>query len=98
MILLFCFVFLPGQLENRSALAEGEKTIENADMESMGGKMSSFENLMFVRGPNRAVNTCSWMHKSGVQENLDCKINLGAESKSTALKPRDCLPVPSDQG
>lgn len=63
-----------------------------------GGGMSSFENPMFVRGPNRAVKTCSWMHKSRVQENLDCKINLGVESKSTALKPRDCLPVPSDHG
>ena len=32
----FLFFFLPGQLENRSALAEVEKTIENADLESMG--------------------------------------------------------------
>lgn len=53
---------------------------------------------MFVRGPNRTVKTYSWMHKSGVQENLDCKINLGVERKSTALKSRDCLSLPSDQG
>lgn len=63
-----------------------------------GGEISSFENLMFVRGPNRTVKTYSWMHKSGVQENLDCKINLGVECKSTALKSRDCLSLPSDQG
>ena len=30
-------LFWPGQLENRSALAEVEKTMENVDVESMGG-------------------------------------------------------------